>query len=106
MSFSWRGRSDETGTRIQGTGDTAMRLPNGSVGLLAAAAVLAGAPGVEAHRPPPGHALEYRGERAGHIVEVMVVPKAPRAGERAEVIVAIRDESGGAPYRGYLTFLG
>lgn len=82
-----------------------MKRSRGTAGLLAAAAVLVGAPGAEAHRPPPGHALEYRAERAGHIVEVMVVPKAPRAGERAEVIVAIRDESGGAPYRGYLTFL-
>ena len=73
--------------------------------VLAGAAVLSAAGGAEAHRPPPGRALEYRTEHAGHVVEVMVVPRAPRAGEPVEVIAVIRDAAGGQPYRGYVTFL-
>jgi len=77
----------------------------GSSGSPAAAAVLAAACVVEAHRPPPGRALEYKAEHAGHVVEVMVVPRVPRAGERAEVIAVLRNAASGQPYRGYVTFL-
>jgi hypothetical protein len=58
----------------------------------------------EAHRPPPGYALEQRATVAGHVVEVMVVPKEPRAGEKAEVILNVREEDTGLPYQGYVTF--
>lgn len=73
--------------------------------ILAAMALLAEAPPVEAHRPPAGYALEVRAERAGHVVQVMVVPRTPRAGEPVEVIVAIREEPSGRPFGGYVAFL-
>jgi len=73
--------------------------------VLAATAVLAPARVADAHRPPPGRALEYRTELAGHVVQLMVVPRTPRAGERAEVIAVLRHAASGQPYRGYLTFL-
>ncbi len=75
------------------------------VTVVTAVALLAVVSVAEAHRPPPGYALEHRDRRGGHEVEVMVVPKAPRAGERVEVIVAISEESTGLPYRGYVAFL-
>lgn len=74
-------------------------------GVMAALALLAVASAAEAHRPPPGYALEHRDRRAGHAVEVMVTPRMPRAGAGAEVIVAIREEASGLPYRGYVAFL-
>lgn len=80
-------------------------LAKGGSAVLTAAALLAGASVAEGHRPPPGYALEHRAERAGHAVEVMVVPKEPRAGEPAEVIVAIWEGGRSVPYRGYVTFL-
>ena len=73
--------------------------------VIAAVALCARAAAAEAHRPPPGFALEHRAEVAGHVVEVMVVPKEPRAGERGEVIVTIRERDTGQAYRGYVTFL-
>ena len=74
-------------------------------GVAAAMALFAWAPAAEGHRPPPGSALELAAERGGHVVEVLVVPKEPRAGERGEVIVTIREQDTGVPYRGYVTFL-
>jgi hypothetical protein len=76
-----------------------------ATGPLVAALLLAGASAAEAHLPPPEHALEHTAQAAGHVVEVMVVPKQPRAGDRAEIIVAIREQETGLPFRGYLTFL-
>lgn len=72
---------------------------------LVAAALLTGGPAAEAHRPPRGHALEHTAEQAGHFLEVMVVPKAPRSGGSAELIVGIREQQTGRAYRGYVTFL-
>lgn len=80
-------------------------LAKGRIGLVTAMALFAGIPAAEAHRPPPGYALEHRAESAGHLVEVLVVPKQPRAGERGEVIATIREQESGLPYRGYVTFL-
>ncbi len=82
-----------------------MMLPKGQCVLVSALAVVVGASAAEAHRPPPGYALEHTAEQAGHVVEVLVVPKEPRAGERGEVIVTIREQDTGLPYRGYVTFL-
>lgn len=67
--------------------------------------LLARPPAAEPHLPPPGRALEFRAERAGHLTDIRVVPRAPRAGERAEIVVAIREGETGRPYRGYLTLL-
>jgi hypothetical protein len=82
-----------------------MKRVRGAFGPSAATFLLAWASAVEAHRPPPGHALEHTAQAAGHVVEVMVVPKEPRAGERAEIILAIREQATGLPFKGYLTFL-
>src|SRR3990172_9327535 len=59
------------------------RIVAAAAAVLAATAVLAPARVADAHRPPPGRALEYRTELAGHGGEVMVGPRTPRAGPRA-----------------------
>jgi hypothetical protein len=82
-----------------------MKLSRLGCGVAAALAVGVVASAAEAHRPPPGYALEHREERSGHIIEVMVVPKEPVAGEKAEIILNLREEDSGLPYQGYVTFL-
>ncbi len=82
-----------------------MRLSRLRCGVAATLAVGVVASAAEAHRPPPGYALEHREERSGHVVELMVVPKEPVAGEKAEIIVNLSEEGSGLPYQGYVTIL-
>lgn len=77
---------------------------SGRCGIAAALAALAAASVADAHTPPSGSALEHTTEVAGHVIEVLVVPKQPLVGEQAEVILTIWQRDTGKPYRGHVTF--
>ncbi len=81
-----------------------IRLSSGRCGIAAALAALVAASVADAHTPLPGSALEHTTEVAGHVVEVLVVPKQPLVGEQAEVILTIWQRDTGKPYRGHVTF--